>query len=132
MTKKSLKYFFAAPMLTVLVLGSTAFTKKAKSITNGGGVAEGHTFNYTALQNRSGTTGHFSWDGIDYSIVSVYRRGNTATIYLSNDMAVNVEDSKDGDWITTPFPVKRPGCAYGAPSPDTPLAVDTGNLVVHN
>lgn len=125
-----MQYFFAAPILAALLIGSTAFTTKAKDITNGGGIAGGHFFNYTAVENKSGVTGHFSWDGTGYDVICVYRSGNQATIYLSDNMAVNVVDSKDGDWITAPFPVTT-DCNIAAISPVNPLAVDSGNLTVH-
>jgi hypothetical protein len=131
MTKKSMQYFFAASILAALLIGSSAFTKKAKDITNGGGIAEGHFFNYTAVENKSGVAGHFSWDGTDYDVVCVYKSGNTATIYLSDNMAVNVVDSKDGDWISAPFSVQTTDCSVASISPDSPLAVDSGNLTVH-
>jgi hypothetical protein len=134
MTKKSKQLLFAAPLLAASLLTFSAFTKAPKTITNGGGIAGGIHFNYTAVADKNGTyTGHYSWAGETMDIVCVYRNGNAASIYLSDGTAVNVVDSKAGDSVTEPFVPDTWSCGMVAATVN-PVAIYTvteGNLTVH-
>ena len=131
MTSKSMKLFIAAGTLTASFFIFQSFIKAPKDISNGGGIAgDEHYFNYTVVENKSGVTGHFAWDESNYDVVCIYRNGNTATIYLSEGLAVNVVDNKFDDWITAPF-IAVPNCNIAAGSPSAFFAVTGGNLLIH-
>ena len=125
-----MQLFFAAPILAASLIVFSSFASPDKNITNGGGIAGDVHFNYTAVQAKDGSyVGHFSWGSDDYSILCVVKSGNTATIYLSDGMAVNVVDSKDGDQITAPYAYTTLACV-DAGDVHTFLSV-SGNLTVH-
>ena len=131
MAKKSIRIFSAAIFLTLVSITTTAFINKGKALTNGGGIAGGHLFNFSAEEYKSGISGHFSWDGIEYKIVCVNRKSNTALIYLSSNKAVRISDGKNGDEISAPFDATL-NCSITVVVKENLLAVDGGNLTVYD
>ena len=134
MTKKSMQLIVAATLMTASFL-TFSFTKPPKDITNGGGIANGVHFNYTAVENSNSTVGHFSWDCATYGINCVYVSGATATIYLDNGNAVIVMDGKAGktaDQISEPFTPDVVDCNATATAIEINMYdVSEGNLTVH-
>ena len=130
MAKKSIQLFSAAIILALLLITTTAFINKGKNLSSGGGIANGHLFNYNAVENKGKITGHFSWDGKDYEIICVVRNKNAALLRLNNGMAVEVKDNKDGDRITAPF-AAMPDCSITNMDIDKFIHVDGGNLTVY-
>ena len=130
MAKKSTRLFSAAIILTLVLITTTAFINKGENISSGGGIANGHLFNYNAIENKGKINGRFSWDGEDYEIVCVVRNNNTALLHLNNGMAVEVKDIKNGDRITAPFAM-TPDCAIMDIKGDKFIHVDGGNITVY-
>jgi hypothetical protein len=129
MAKKSISLLYAAIFLSLVLMTTTAFINKSKELTSGGGIAGGHLFNYTAVENKSVITGHFMWNGTEHDIVCVKKDGQTAIIYLKDGLAVKVVDSKDGDRITAPFAVNV-DCSFASIAGQAAINVDGGNLTV--
>jgi hypothetical protein len=131
MTSKSVKFFIVAGFLTASFFIFQSFKKAPKDISNGGGVAgEELYFNFNVVENKKGISGHFSWGDTSYEVLCIYKNGNTATIYLSEGMAVNVVDNKFDDWITAPFAAPK-NCTVAAVNSNVVFAVTAGNLIVH-
>jgi hypothetical protein len=129
----TLRLMLAAPLMVFAIIAFNAFTKAPKDLVNGGGIAGGHHFNFTAVENKNSTTGHFSWDGNTYSVLCVYRSGSSATIYLEGGMAVNLVDNKKDDQISAPFAYETMNCDAAGTSLDAinMISVSNGNLTVH-
>ena len=130
MAKKSIQLLSAAIILSLVLITTTAFINKSKELTSGGGIADGHIFNYSAVEDNSVITGHFMWDGKEYDVVCMKRNGNTAIIYLKDGMAVKVFDNKVGDQITAPFAATL-DCSFETIAHESPMNVDGGNLTVY-
>jgi len=130
MAKKSIQLFSAAIILALVLITTTAFINKGKDLSNGGGIANGHLFNFSAEENEGKITGYFSWDGRDYEIICVVRNQNTALLRFNNGMSVAIQDDDHGDRITSPFAV-TPNCSITEITTQNLIPVDGGNLTVY-
>jgi hypothetical protein len=132
----TLQLLVAAPALLLAFLACSSFTTTPTSITNGGGEAGGKKFKYTAVMDAAGISGQFTWDGKTFDVICVYKPDSadgTASIYLSDGLAVNVVDGKKSDQISVPFLYTAEDCHAPATSlTDIVMQpVANGHLTVH-